>query len=162
MNDAEGGGFFSSDWKILDLVGFKLPGESHVQSAVGLGVGRLPGVWETIQEVGRCNQPPCLRKQLLTKSVHSELGVLGVSDAVTVDLKDLDSKDGWILESRIDIEVGAEVAGGTEVDPLLVEPLLARILCISRLHGLLQSVDIMQESRSGGRREIFHKLCGWG
>ena len=79
-----------------------------------------------------------------------------------IDFKDLDAKDGWILESRIDIEVGAEVAGGTEVDPLLVEPLLARILCSSRLHGLLRSVEITQESRSGGRRESCHKLCDWG
>ena len=48
-----------------------------------------------------------------------------MSDAVPVELEDLDVRDGWILESRIDPE------GGTEVAPLLVELLLASILCSS-------------------------------
>ena len=78
-----------------------------------------------------------------------------MSDAVSVDLKDLDARYGWILESRIDLEVGAEVA------PLLVEPLLVSILCSSQLHGFMRSVEIMQESRSGDGREIFPELCGW-
>ena len=89
-----GGSFFLSDRRILNPVGFKLPGEPHVQSVVGLGVGGLPGVWEASQEMGRPNHPPCLRNQLLPKSVHSALGVLGVSDPVSVDLQDLDARDG--------------------------------------------------------------------
>ena len=44
VDDAEGDGFFSSDRRVLNPVGFKLPGELHVQSFVGLGVGGLPGV----------------------------------------------------------------------------------------------------------------------
>ena len=59
------------------------------------------------------------------------------------------------MESRIDLEGGAEVAS------LLVEPLLARIMCSSRSHGYLRSVEITQESRSGGGREICYKLCNW-
>ena len=94
MNDAKGGSFFLSDRRILNPVGFKLPGEPHVQSVVGLGVGGLPGVWEASQEMGRRNRPPCLRNRLLPKSVHSALGVLGVSDPVPVDLEDLDTRDG--------------------------------------------------------------------
>ena len=78
MDNAEGGGFFPSDRRVLNPVGFKLPGEPHAQSVVGLGVGGLPGVWEASQEVGRRNRPPCLRNRLLPKSVHSALRVLGI------------------------------------------------------------------------------------
>ena len=94
FDNAEEDEFLSSDQRILDPVGFKLPGEMHVQSAVGLGVCWLSGLWEAIQEVGRRNRPPCLRYQLLPKLVHSALGVLGVSETVPVDLKDLDARDG--------------------------------------------------------------------
>ena len=62
-----------------------------------------------------------------------------------VDLEEFDERYGWILESRI------EWQGGTEVSPLLVQPLLSLILSIDRLYGFLRSVDIMQESSSGGR-----------
>ena len=79
-----------------------------------------------------------------------------MSDAVPVKLRDLGARDGWILDSRIYIEGGAEVA------PLLVEPLMTSILCSSQLHGFMCSKEITQEIRSGGRREIFHELCGWG
>ena len=106
--------------------------------------------------MGLCNHPPCLRNRILSKLVHSAHGVLGMSDAVPVDLEDLDARDGWILESRIDRE------GGVEVAPLRVELLLMSILCSSRLHGFLCSVEIMQESRSGARREICHELCSRG
>ena len=106
--------------------------------------------------MGRRNRPPCIRNRLLPKPVHSELGVLGVSDAVPVDLEDLDARNGWILESRIDLKGGAEVA------PLLVELLLAIILCSPRSHGFLRSVEIREESRSSGRRENLHKLFVWG
>ena len=94
MYNAEGDGFFSSDRRVLNPVGFKLPGESYVQSLVGLGVGGLPGVWEASQEVGHHNHPPCLRNRLLPKSVHSALGVLGVSDPVPINLEELDVRDG--------------------------------------------------------------------
>ena len=43
-------------------------------------------------------------------------------NAVSVDLEELDARDGCILESRIDQQ------GGTEVGPLPVQPLLSRIL----------------------------------
>ena len=89
-----GGRFFSFDRRVLDPVCFKQPGEPHVQSVVGLGVYGLPGDWEASEEVGRCNHPPCLRNQLLPKSVHLALGVIGVSDTVPVDLKDLNARDG--------------------------------------------------------------------
>ena len=60
--------------------------------------------------MGSCNIPLCLINRLLTKSVHLALGVLGMSDAVPVDLEDLDARDRWILERSIDPEGGAEVA----------------------------------------------------
>ena len=106
--------------------------------------------------MGRRNRPPRLRSRLLPKSVHLVLEVLEISDAVPVDLEDLDARDEWILENRIDIKGGAEVA------PLLVDILLASILCSSHLYGFLHSVEITQEIRSGGGRKIFYKLCGWG
>ena len=112
---------FLFDRRVLDPVGFKLPGESHVQSDVGLGVGGLPVIWEDIQEVGCRNRPPYLRNRLLPKSVHSALAVLGMSDVVPIDLEDLNARDGWILESTIDRE------GCREVAPLLVDILMASI-----------------------------------
>ena len=104
--------------------------------------------------MGCCNRPSYLRNRLLPKSVHSVIGVLGVSNAAPVDFEDLNARDRWILENRIDQEDGAEFT------PLLVELLLASILCRSRSHGFLCSVEIKKESRSSGRRDIFHKLCG--
>ena len=72
------------------------------------------GVGQTIQEVGLCNHPPCLRNQFFPKSVLPALGVLGVPNLVAIDLKELNARDGCILERRIDQQ------GGTEVGPLLV------------------------------------------
>ena len=72
--------------------------------------------------MSRCNCHPCLRDQLFPKSVHLALVVLGLTDPVYVDLDELDARDGWILESRIDKQ------GGTEVSPLLVQHLLSLIL----------------------------------
>ena len=104
--------------------------------------------------MGSCNLPPCLRNRLLTKLVFSELGVLGVLYTVPVDLEELNAGYRWILESRIDKQ------GGEEVSPLLVEIMLKIILCSYHLHGFLCSADITQESISGDRREICHRLCG--
>ena len=110
----------------------------------------------TIQEMGRCNHPPCLRNRFFPKSVHLALGVLGATNSMPVDLDVLDTRDGWILESRIDQQ------GGTEVGPLPIHPLLLRILSSAGSHGVLRSVEIIQESSSSGGREICHKPCNWG
>ena len=142
-----------SDRGIFEFVGLELPCEALVESSVRLGVRQFSGVGQTIQEVGRCNRPPCLRNQFFPKSVHLPLGVLGVPDLVDVDLEELDLRDGWILESRIDRQ------GGTEVGPLPVQPLLSRILSSAGLHGFLHSVEIMQESSTRGGRDICHKPC---
>ena len=121
-----------------------------------LGVSRFSGVGQTIQEVGRCNLPRCLRNRFFPKSVSLALGVLGVPNSVAVDLEKLDARDGWILESRIDWQ------GGTEVGPLPVQPLLSRILSSADLHGVLGSVEITQESSSSGGREICQEPRDWG
>ena len=63
-----------------------------------------------------------------------------MKNSVAVDLEELDTRDGWILESRIDQQ------GGTEVGPLPIQPLLSRILSSAGLHGVLRSADITQES----------------
>ena len=55
-----------------------------------------------------------------------------MTDLVTVYLEELDARDVWITESRI------ERKGGTEVSPLLVQPLLYHILSSARLNGLLR------------------------
>ena len=73
---------------------------------------------------------------------------------MTIDLEDLNAREGWLLESRIDPE------GDAEVTPLLVVLLLASIFCIYRSHGFLRSMEIMQKSISGGGKEIFQELCG--
>ena len=85
--------FFLSDRNILNPVGFKLQGDPHFRSAVGLGVWEIPGVWEAIQDSNVVGYFPCLRNRLLTKSVNSALGVLGVSDKMLIDLKGLDARD---------------------------------------------------------------------
>ena len=121
-----------------------------------LGVSRFSGVGQTIQEVGRCNRPPCLRNRFFPKSVHPALGVLGVPDLVAVDLEKLDARDGWILESRIDQQ------GGTEVGPLPVQPLLSRILSSAGSQGFLRSVEVKQKNSSRRGREICREPCNWG
>ena len=70
----------------MDDAKCKLLGETYVQSGVGLGVERLFGVREAVQEVGRRNYPPCLRNRLFLKPVYLALGVLGMSDPVSIYL----------------------------------------------------------------------------
>ena len=94
VDNAKWDGLFLFDWSVLRAVGFELPGETYVQSGVGLGVGRLSWVRGDIQEVGRHNCPPCLRNQLFPKSVHSALGVLGMLDPVSIYLQDFNSREG--------------------------------------------------------------------
>ena len=50
------------------------------------------GVRQTIQEVGHCNRPVCLRNRLFPKSVHPALGVIGVPNLVDLDLEELDAR----------------------------------------------------------------------
>ena len=69
-----------------------------------------------------------------------------MSYPVPVDLEEFDTREVWILESRI------EQQGETEVSPLLVQPLLSRIPSSACLHGFQRSVDITQEKSSGGGR----------
>ena len=90
--------------------------------------------------------------------VHSALGVLGVTDPVPLYLEELDARDGWILESRIDRQHVKEVG------PFLVQPLLSRIFSSSQLHGFLCIVEITQERSSGGvggglPRTVWLWLC---
>ena len=94
VDDAEWDGLFLFDWRVLQAVGFDIPGETSVQSGVGLIVGRLSWFGEAIQEVGCRNFPPCLRNRLFPKSVHSALGVLGMSDPVSIYLQDFNLREG--------------------------------------------------------------------
>ena len=105
---------------------------------------------------GPLQSPPCRRNRLFPKSVHPVLKVLGMPNVVAVDLDEIDARDEWILESRIDQH------GGTEVVPLPVQPLLSRILSSAGSHDFLRSVEITQESSSRGGREIFHEPYDWG
>ena len=57
-------------------------------------------------------------------------------DAVAVDLEELNERDGWILENRVDQQ------GGPEFGPLLEQPLLSCILSSAGFHGFLRSIEI--------------------
>ena len=94
MDDAKWDGLFSFDPRVLKAVCFKLPGETSVQSGVGLGVGGVSWVGEAIQEVGRRNFPQCLKNRLFSKSVHASLVVVGMSDPVSIYLQDFYSSKG--------------------------------------------------------------------
>ena len=98
LDNSKGDGLFSSVRGIFEPVDLELPCEALVDPGVCLEVGRFSGVGQTIQEVGRCNRPPCLRNQFFPKSAHPALRVLGVPNSVAVDLEELDARDGWILE----------------------------------------------------------------
>ena len=82
------------NWGVFDPICFDFTGELLVKSDVRLGIRWISGVGESIQEVDLRNLSPCLRNRLLPKSVHSALGVLGVSDPVPINLEDLDARDG--------------------------------------------------------------------
>ena len=87
MDDAKWDGLFLFDRRVLQAVGFELPVETSVQSNVGLGVGRLSWVGGGIQEVGCRNCP-------FPKLVHSALGVLGMSDPLSIYLQGFNSREG--------------------------------------------------------------------
>ena len=93
VNDTKWVGLFLFDWRSLqDVCPFQCgPG------CRGAFFGR-----GAIQEVGCHNCPPCLRNQLFPKLVHSALGVLGMTDPVSIYLQGLNSREGRILESRAD------------------------------------------------------------
>ena len=84
---------------VIDPIGLDFLREALVEPCVRLRLCWFSGVRQTIQEVGRCNRPPCRRNQLFSKSVHQ---ALGVPNEVAVDLEELDVRDGCILKSRID------------------------------------------------------------
>ena len=94
VDNAKGGGIFSFERRVLNAVGFNMTGEATAQSSVSLGVWRLSCFREAIQEVDRRNCPPFLRNRLFPKSVQVSLGVLGMSEPVSVYLKDLNSREG--------------------------------------------------------------------
>ena len=102
------------------------------------------------------NHPSCLRNRFFPKLVHPALEIIGVPNAVAVDLEKLDARDRWILGIMIDLQ------SGTELGPLPVQPLLSHILSISVFHGFLRIVYIMQETSSGNRSKICHKPCNLG
>ena len=60
--------------------------EASVQLGVGLGVWGISGTVEVIQEVGCRNCPPRLINLLFLKSVQLYLGVVGMSDPVSICL----------------------------------------------------------------------------
>ena len=68
--------------------------ETSVQSGAGLVFCMIFGVRETIQEMGRRNNPPCPIKQLFTKLVQASLGVVGMLDPVSVYLQDINLREG--------------------------------------------------------------------
>ena len=69
-------------------------GNVPINTGAELVVRRIPGVGKVIQEVGHRNFPPYLRNQLFPKLVHSALGVLGMSDPVSIYLQDFGSREG--------------------------------------------------------------------
>ena len=84
MDNANGGGFSLIDWGIFNPIDLEFTGKATIQYSVFLGVGGIYGVSEAIQEVGLCNLAPRLRNQLLPKSVHAVLGVLGIPNMVLI------------------------------------------------------------------------------
>ena len=52
MDNVKRGGIFLFDRRVLDAIGFHLMGEAYVQSNVCLGVWRISGIRENIQEAG--------------------------------------------------------------------------------------------------------------
>ena len=152
--DYQRGGLLSSYEGIFEPIGIEFPFEVLVEPGVYLGVGKFYGVGQTIQEVRRCNSPLCLRNQFFPKAVHPALEILVVPNLVAIYLEELDARDGCILESRIYQQ------GGAEFVPLMVNPLLSRILS-SGLHGFLCIIVITQESSPGGMRDIYQNPCDW-
>ena len=109
MDDIKGGGIiYLYRWGI-DAVVFRLIGEAHVQSSVGLSVWGVSWVGEAIQELVCRNLLLCLGNQLFPKLVHIFLGIVSISYSVSVHLEDIDPREGIILESRVDQKGGVEV-----------------------------------------------------
>ena len=63
VKDSQGDGLFLLEGGIPDPIGLALLSEALVEPGVRLRVGCFYGVRQTIQELGRCNSPPCMRNQ---------------------------------------------------------------------------------------------------
>ena len=61
VHESQRGGLFSSDRGVLKPAGLELPCEALFEPGLCLKVGLFSWIWQTIQEVGRFNLPPCLR-----------------------------------------------------------------------------------------------------
>ena len=61
VHDYQGDGLFLSDGGIPKPVGLEFPREALVDTGVCLRASCFSGVGQTIQDMVRCNHPPCLR-----------------------------------------------------------------------------------------------------
>ena len=78
VDNSEGGGLFSFDCRFINVLGFKLTGETSVHSGVVLGVWRISWVGGSIQEVSCRNLPPCLINWIFLKLFQTPLVVVGM------------------------------------------------------------------------------------
>ena len=72
-----------------------------VHSGMRLGVLGVSWVGEAIQEMVRRNWPLCMRNRIFPNYVQALICFWCMFDSVYVQLKDIDSKEGFILDSRI-------------------------------------------------------------
>ena len=122
VNNSKRDRIFSLDRWFLDSIGLKFPGEAPIQAGLGLDAQTFYGIKEAIQKMGCCNCLSCLRKRLFLKLVQALLYAVGMLEYVSINMEDLESREGWILEMSIELQ------DGSEASPLPLNPLMLRIL----------------------------------
>ena len=94
VDNAKGCRLIALSMWILDAVGFKLMNEAPLNYSLGLGVQGSSGIREAVQEVGFHYLPLRLRNQLFPKSFQAFLGIMSMSDSVSLHLEDINSSEG--------------------------------------------------------------------
>ena len=91
---AKGDDILFIEIRFLDAVFFNRTGEAPVQFGVVLGVWGVYWFREAIEEVGCHNRPPCINKQLFSKSVQALIVLVSMAYYMYVHTEDLEYREG--------------------------------------------------------------------
>lgn len=102
MDYTKGDKILSLDMGFLIAICLEFSVKAYLQAGVDLGIRIFSMTREDIQEVGCQNHIPFPRNRLFPKPVQVPLGVVVMTEYLTIKLEDIKSREGGVLESTFD------------------------------------------------------------